>query len=118
MSENKNCTPIPKHNSRLNALSNKFEQISGKTITIGISILIALMSMLYTDMKDRVGKMEERVTFLYNDKLSRGEFMDTMRDLKEEMLISRKDTDRQLQLMRSEILERIDLMIQYSRNSK
>ncbi|HLS54191.1 MAG TPA: hypothetical protein VK031_09470 [Tissierellaceae bacterium] len=117
MSEN-NCSTTSAAKSRVHDLSNKFDKISGKVVTIGVSVLIALMSMLYTDMKDRVNKMEERVTFLYNDKLSRSEFLDTMREIKEDMLLSRKETDKQIQSVKTEIIERLDLILQYNRDRR
>lgn len=99
------------------ALKERFEKVSSKAVTIGASILIALISVVYSDMRDRVAKVEERVSFLYNDKVSRSEFLDTLKELKSEMVLNRQETDRQIQSVKTEIIDRLDLIIRFNKGS-
>lgn len=111
-----NCPPT--QHTGVEQLSNKFDKISGKAVAIGVSILIGLFSMMYSDMKSRVDSLETQASFLYQDKLSRSEFKAELRDLKNDMLISKKDTDAKIDNMRQDVLDRINMLIEYNKSNQ
>lgn len=94
-------------NERINILVSRW---SGKVITVAVTIIISIMSMLYTDMKTRVGSLEERTTFILQDKVSRAEFKDEMTQMRLQIEGIKTDIITRQQSMKKDILDRLDLM--------
>ena len=61
--------------------------------------LIALLLLAYQDQRQQVARLEERVSFLYLDKVSKGDLKDT-----EARIMTR------IEGMQSDILARMDLL--------
>lgn len=62
-----------------------------------LGITIAILGFMYTDMRTRVTTLEDRVSFLYQDKISRAEFREEIGQVR-----------LQLEGTKSDILSRID----------
>lgn len=79
-----------------------------------VGIVIALGSWAWNGMDARVTKVEDRVAFLYQDKVSRQELKDEMALIRQSMdkgnleLISRQDQ------MKQDIISRLELIIKFS----
>lgn len=91
----------PSANSRINAVWEKFA-------IWACSAIIALLVIGYQDQKSKVDKMEERVQFLYLDKVSKQD-MDKLIDKLEDriaagnsVLLSRMDLMMKIQKQRGE----------------
>lgn len=112
---NNDCSTKHQYNKN-DALSQKFDKVSGKAVAIGVSVLLGLLSILYTDVKSRLDALEIQSSFLHQDKLSRSEFKSEMRDLRDDMLISKKDTDNKIDAVRNDIIDRINMVLEVSRN--
>ena len=81
----------PSANSRINAVWEKFA-------IWACSAIIALLVIGYQDQKSKVDKMEERIQFIYNDKVSKNELKDV-----EARIMNR------IEAGNADILARIDL---------
>jgi len=77
---------------RINGYFERFAIWSG-------GLLIALLLLAYQDQRQQVARLEERVSFLYLDKVSKGDLKDT-----EARIMTR------IEGMQSDILARMDLL--------
>ena len=77
---------------RINGLFERFASWAG-------GLLIALLLLAYQDQRQQVARLEERVSFLYLDKVSKGDLKDT-----EARIMTR------IEGMQSDILARMDLL--------
>lgn len=97
----------------LKTVNDKFEKISGKVISVGVSVFIAIMGMLYSDIKSRVETIEGRITHLYQDKISREEVRQQFIEIKKEMAEGRAEQVRLMNSMRQDMIDRLDLIVRY-----
>ena len=83
------------------------------TIVAGyaIAIILAVSWYNYTDTKDRIRGIEERVSFLYQDKVSRAEFREEMTQMRLQIEATKTDIIARQEATKSDILARIDLLI-------
>lgn len=79
-------------NSRINNYWEKFGLWA-------CGVIIALLCLAYNDQKSRIEKMEERVQFLYIDKVNKSDLKDT-----EARLMNR------IEGMQTDILARMDIL--------
>lgn len=89
-----------------------------KVVAVAMSLVFSFVGMLYSDMKTRISVLEDRVSFLYQDKLSRSEFKEEFKGLREEIAASRADSAARLDATRTDIVERINMLIDYNNNSR
>lgn len=96
--ENKTC---PTNGVSANSRINKFvEKFSVYIIGVLLSLGIAGWNKIDTD----IDKINDRVSFLYQDKISRQE-------LKDEMFLVRSQIERDNQQLRTDILSRLELIL-------
>lgn len=92
-------------------LNDKISKISGKILTVVFSVIVAIVSMMYNDAKTRITTLEDRVSFLYQDKVSRAEFKEEMNQLRLQNEGMKSDILTRQESMKSDILARLDLLI-------
>lgn len=92
--------------------NEKFSNITTKVLLGAITVIFTIAGMMYSDVKQRTDALEDRVSFLYQDKISRDEFRMEFIELKKEMASSRMETNAKVEAMKREIIERIDLFMQ------
>jgi hypothetical protein len=90
------------------------------TIIAGYAIAIILVVSWYnyTDTKDRIRGIEERVSFLYQDKVSRAEFREEMTQMRLQVEATKTDIIARQESTKSDILARIDLLIPHITRAK
>lgn len=79
-----------------------------------VGILVSIGGFMYTQMDSRVDKIEERVSYLYQDKVSRQELREEVGQLKVQIDRFGKDQAERTELMKNEILGRIDLILRFT----
>lgn len=89
-----------------------------KVVAVVVSLIFSFIGMLYSDMKTRISVLEDRVSFLYQDKLSRSEFKEEFKVLREEITASRRDSAERIDATRTDIVERINMLIDYNNNTR
>lgn len=86
-------------------------KVSGK-IVVGLATLIfTIAGIMYSDAKQRITMLEERVSFLYQDKVSRAEFREEMAQLRMQNDANKSDIIARQESTKSDILARIELLI-------
>lgn len=95
-------------------VDKKFNHIYGKIIAVGLSLTLSLGGFLYSDMKARLNVVEEKVSFLYQDKVSRAEFREEMNQLRTQNEANKSDILARTESTKQDILARLDL---YFRNT-
>jgi hypothetical protein len=83
-----------------------------------IAIILAVSWYNYTDTKDRIRGIEERVSFLYQDKVSRAEFREEMTQMRLQIEATKTDIIARQEATKSDILARIDLLIPHITRAK
>jgi hypothetical protein len=83
-----------------------------------IAIILAVSWYNYTDTKDRIRGIEERVSFLYQDKVSRAEFREEMTQMRLQIEATKTDIIAIQEATKSDILARIDLLIPHITRAK
>lgn len=100
--------------STMRAVNEKFEKVSGKVISVGVSVFIGIMGMLYSDMKNRVDVIEGRIAHLYQEKISREEVRQQFVEIKKEMADGRAEQIRLMNSMRQDMIDRLDIILRYN----
>ena len=76
-----------------------------------VGIVVTMLTMVYNNTTDRIGNTEEKVAFLYQDKISRAEFREVTKELQIQAARDKKDILDQQKSMKSDILSRLDLIL-------
>lgn len=82
------------------------------------AIVIGFGLWSYNDTKDRIKGIEERVSFLYQDKVSRAEFREEMTQMRLQIEATKSDIIARQEATKSDILARLDLMIPHITSRK
>lgn len=90
---------------------SKLDSIIFKISAGAIALLISIASVQYVDMKQRTTILEDRVSFLYQDKVSRAEFREEMNQLRQQNDANKSDIVARIESQKSDVLARIDLII-------
>ena len=96
--------------------TDKLNTWIGKVATFAIALLFTVGGIMYNDMKTRTAALEERVSFLFQDKVSRAEFKEEMTQLRIQNEANKTDILARQETMKSDILARIDLLVPYLRD--
>lgn len=110
-------------------VEDRFNAFIGKGLTILLAIVVAVAGMAYKDIITRQSQIEDKVSFLYQDKVSRAEFREEMTQLrvqndatKSEMLaqmrIANGDIISRMDSQKADILSRLDFLIPQFVNRK
>lgn len=83
-----------------------------------LSLLIVIAYFSFNDLKERQARQEEKISYLYQDKVSRAEFREEINNMrfqiegtKTDILARQADVIARQDTMKSDILARIDLLI-------
>lgn len=91
--------------------TDKLNKLIGKVATFAITVLVTIAGIMYTDAKQRITTLEERVSFLFQDKVSRAEFREEMGQVRIQLEATKSDIIARQETMKSDILARFDLLI-------
>jgi len=98
-------------NSEYRVVGDTLNKISGKVLTIVAGLLISIGTMAYTDINTRLSSLEEKASFLFQDKISRGEFVEQMNQIRRQNDAMKSDILARQEGMKSDILSRLDLIL-------
>lgn len=98
------------HDSRT-IINATLAKISGKVLTIIAGLLISIGTMAYSNINTRITTLEDRVSFLYQDKLSRSEFSERMNQIQKQNEALKADIIARQDNMKDDILSRLDLIL-------
>jgi hypothetical protein len=90
-----------------------WEKTQDKIIAGTIAIILGIGAMIYTDMKQRVYILEDKVAFLYNDKVSKAEFKEEMTQLRLQNDANKSDIIARQDALKNDILQRMDMLNEY-----
>lgn len=76
-----------------------------------IAVIMGVAWFNYTDTKDRLKDIESKVSFLYQDKVSRAEFREEMTQVRLQIEATKSDIVARQDSMKFDILGRLDLMM-------
>ena len=100
-------------------MSDKFEawweHTQGRILAGTIAIVLAIGSMIYSDMKQDIENLETRVSFLTIDKVSKEEFRIEMTQLRLQNEAIKSDIIARQDGLKSDILQRMDMVMDYIR---
>ena len=102
-------------NSTINSTLTK---ISGKVLTIVAGLLISIGTMAYTNINTRLTSLEEKTSFLFQDKISRGEFVEQMNQIRRQNEAMKSDIISRQDGMKSDVLSRLDLILKMQRKGQ
>lgn len=92
-------------------VDEKLFGISSKILAGLLAIIFSVGGIMYTDSKQRMTTLEDRVSFLYQDKVSRAEFREEMQTLRMQNDANKSDIIARQDSLKSDVLARIDLLI-------
>lgn len=90
-------------------VDKKFNSIYGKIIAVAVSLALSIGGFMYNDLKSRTAVLEEKVSFLYQDKVSRAEFREEMNQLRMQNDANKADILSRQETTKQDILARMDL---------
>lgn len=96
----------------------KISKIINKVAVGAITIIFTISGIMYSDAKQRITMLEERVSFLYQDKVSRAEFREEMSQLRLQNDANKSDIISRQESLKSDILARIDLIIPHIKQDR
>lgn len=76
-----------------------------------VGIVVMILGSIYTGTTDRITSIEEKVSFLVQDKVSREELRSVTQDLRVQMDTVKTDIMSQQHSMKSDILSRLDYLL-------
>lgn len=91
-------------------LNSKLNHISGKVLAVLFTILLSISAMLYSDGTNRITILEDRVSNLVYDKVSRSELKDDLNQLRLQNERNKSDILARQESMKEDILARLELM--------
>lgn len=91
-------------------LNKRLTQISGKVIAIAVSIFISIGAVLYNDFNSRIGVLENRVSGLVYDKVSRSELKEDLHQLRLQNEANKLDIIARQEAMKEDILDRLQML--------
>jgi hypothetical protein len=97
-----------------NPRSSGFPSMSKIITTIAAYSVVAIVGIAwwsYNDTNDRIRGIEERVSFLYQDKVSRAEFREEMTQMRLQIEGTKSDIIARQEATKTDILARLDLII-------
>lgn len=90
--------------------SDKYNKLIGKVASWAVAVVICVAGVMYTDAKQRITTLEDRVSFLYQDKVSRAEFREEMGQVRLQIEATKSDILARQETSKADILARIDLL--------
>ena len=81
-----------------------------------VGIVISISVAVWNKAEARIDILEERVAFLYQDKVSRQELKDEMSLLRQQIDRSNAEVARGQEQLRSDILSRLELILKFTGN--
>lgn len=90
---------------------SKLDSIIFKFCAGAIALVISFGGVQYMEIKQRTTILEDRVSFLYQDKVSRAEFREEMNQLRQQNDANKSDIVARIESQKSDVLARIDLII-------
>ena len=99
------------NNKATNVFNEMLNKISGKIIATVASVLIGIAGMLYSDMNTRIKTSEDRISQLYQEKLSKEEFKSEMKEFRNSISADKADPIARIETTRQDILSRLDLIL-------
>lgn len=97
-------TKTPNAPDRLQKLITTFAGYS-------LAIILGISAWSYNDIKTRISGIEERVSFLFQDKVSRAEFREEMTQMRMQIEGTKTDIIARQESTKADILSRLDLLI-------
>lgn len=88
-----------------------WDKMQNKIIAGSVAAILTIGSMMYTDMKQRVYLLEDRVTFLYTDKVSKAEFKEEMAQIRLQNDANKSDIIARQDALKNDILQRMDMIM-------
>lgn len=85
--------------------------ISSKILAGLLTIIFTVGGIMYTDSKQRITTLEDKVSFLYQDKVSRAEFREEMSQIRIQNDANKSDIIARQESMKSDIIARINLLV-------
>lgn len=97
-------------NETKNLIDEKLFGISSKILAGLLTIIFTVGGIMYSDSKQRITILEDKVSFLYQDKISRTEFQNEMKEFRRQNDINKSDILERQENTKLDILARIDLI--------
>ena len=98
--------------------SRKLNKIIGYVATFCVTLVFSLAASMYNDLKTRTNTLEERVSYLYTDKVSRSELNEAIQQLRMQNEANKADIINQQRLLRDDILGRISILMNIMEKTK
>ena len=98
--------------------SRKLNKIIGYVATFCVTLVFSLAASMYNDLKTRTNTLEERVSYLYTDKVSRSELNEAIQQLRMQNEANKADIINQQRLVRDDILGRISILMNIMEKTK
>lgn len=92
--------------------SDKFNKLIGRVAAFSITVVVAIAGMIYKDTSNRVANVEERVNYLFMDKISRAEFKEEINQLRVQNEANKADILSRQNSVREDIIARLDMYMQ------
>lgn len=99
-----------------NIFNEKWAQLSSKVLIGAVSVIFAVVGMMYSEVKQRLYALEEKVSYLQVDKISREEFKLEFIELRKELAENRADSALRDENMKREIIDRINLLMKIAQS--
>ena len=99
-----------------NIFNEKWAQLSSKVLIGAVSVIFAIVGMMYSEAKQRLYSLEEKVSYLQIDKMSRDEFKLEFIELKKELAEQRATSAAANEVMKREIIDRINLLMKIAQS--
>lgn len=94
-----------------NLIDERLFGISSKVLAGLLAVIFSVGGIMYNDSKQRITTLEDKVSFLYQDKVSRAEFREEMAQLRIQNDANKSDIIARQESLKSDVLARIDLLI-------
>ena len=91
-------------------LNRKLVNISGKIMAVVVTVFMSLGAMMYNDNKNKISVLEERVSNLVYDKVSRSELREDLQQLRLQNEANKADIISRQESMKKDILDRLRLL--------
>lgn len=105
------CTDHSKAIATDHAITNKVNMFLSKFSYWIIGIVIAILGSIYTATIERISQAEQKIQYLYQDKVSKEELRVVTQDINEKVDSIKYDIMQQQSAMKSDILSRLDYLL-------
>lgn len=106
MSQNKeeSCSKTDTLNERINRFVSKF-------LWWLVGVVVMIMGGIYNNTNERITSMEDKVSFLYQDKVSRAELREVTNDFRSQNEVMKAEIMAQQYETKKDILARLDFLL-------